>query len=58
MERYSRTGRAVMGGIFGAGLAALTGSTPVGIAIVAVLGAGLAVKAGRRKDPEGTDWNA
>lgn len=52
MERYSRTGLAAMGGIFGGGLAVLTGSTPIGIAIVAALGAGLAVKVGGRRDPE------
>lgn len=51
MERYNRTGRAAVGGIFGGGVAALTGSTIIGIVIVAALGAGLALKVGRRRDP-------
>lgn len=55
MERYDGTGRAAVGGIFGGGLATLTGSTPIGIVIMAALGAGLALKAGNRRDRERGD---
>lgn len=40
--------RALVGGAFGAGLAVLTGSTPIGVALVAALGAGVAARSGRR----------
>jgi hypothetical protein len=46
MNGQSTAGRAAIGGTIGAGLALLTGSTLIGIAIVAVLGAGLAAKSG------------
>lgn len=46
MDGWNRKTRAAAGGIFGGGLAVLTGSTPIGVAIVAALGAGLAIKAG------------
>ena len=52
VKRHSKATRAAVGGIFGGGLAALTGSTPIGVALVAVLGAGLAVKAGLRQRRE------
>lgn len=44
MDGQSAATRGVVGGGFGAFLALLTGSTPIGVAIVAVLGAGLAIK--------------
>lgn len=50
MHGWGRKTRAAAGGIFGGGLVALTGATPVGVAIVAALGAGLAIKAGGRGD--------
>ncbi len=45
MEKQTTAARAVAGGSFGAALALMTGSTPIGVAIVAVLGAGFAIKA-------------
>ncbi|MDP9363906.1 MAG: hypothetical protein M3Q10_06720 [Chloroflexota bacterium] len=45
MEKQSTATRAAAGGAFGAVLALITGSTPIGVAIVAALGAGLAIKA-------------
>lgn len=50
MYGWNRKTRAAVGGIFGGGLALLTGGTPIGVAIVAALGAGLAIKAGGRRD--------
>ena len=55
MEGRSKASRAVIGGAFGAGMAVLTGSTPIGIAMVAALGAGLAAKFGGRKEGERGD---
>lgn len=50
MDGRAKATRAALGGIFGGGSAVLIGSTPVGVAIVAALGAGLAIKAGGRRD--------
>lgn len=56
MDGQSKATRAAAGGAFGAVLAPITGSTPIGVAIVAALGAGLAIKVGsgrgRRRGPD------
>ena len=49
-QRKQRSLSAGGGGLFGAALAALTGSTPIGVVIVAGLGGALAWKAARRMD--------
>jgi hypothetical protein len=56
MEGHGGDTRAAAGGAFGAILALVTASTPVGVAIVAALGAGLAVvtmsRGNRRGEPD------
>ncbi len=53
MDGHPRAKRMVAGGAFGAALALVTGSTPIGVAIVAAVGAGLAIKAGTGGDRPG-----
>lgn len=48
--RRSHAVRIASAAAFGGGLAVLTGSTPIGIAIVAAIGAGLAAAYGRKED--------
>ena len=50
MDGRNKTARALTGGAFGAVIALITGSTPIGVAIVAALSAALALKAGRSWD--------
>lgn len=51
MEGQGRATRAAGWGFFGGAAALITGSTPIGVAIVAAVGAGLALAAwGRDKD--------
>jgi hypothetical protein len=48
-ERLDDLRHTTAGGVFGAGLAAVTGSTPIGVALVAALGGALAWRAGARR---------
>jgi hypothetical protein len=50
VERRSTATRAAIGGAFGAVLAPITGNTPSGAAIVAAVGAGLAIKVAGGRD--------
>lgn len=50
MEGQSKAARAAGWGAFGAIMALITGSTPIGVVVVAALGAGLALKARSRSD--------
>jgi hypothetical protein len=45
MDLQGKTASGIAGDLFGAALALVTGGTPVGVAIVAAIGAGLAIAA-------------